>query len=153
MNPLLIFLCLAQAASQDAPPVGRDRARVEQIGPARTPPVTAPVPAQPGQRNAAIGQLPPTLEAPNAPENDLVRPLQTDERRLYAEMAEVWLLIRQRGQQPTPDLIAREIGPEALATFLDQFPGAADMFGKDSPTLPIDDPGSADGGTQPVGQP
>ncbi|PZU57583.1 MAG: hypothetical protein DI547_12930 [Sphingobium sp.] len=65
-------------------------------------------------------------------------------RALYDEVAGVWQTIRQRGQQPTPELIAREIGPEALSQFLNSFPGANTIFGIDSDIMPLKPPEGAD---------
>ena len=62
------------------------------------------------------------------------------EIRLYQQVAQVWATIRARGQQPTPELIAQEIGPDNLARFLDQNPGSTSMFGQDSDNLPVDAP-------------
>lgn len=97
---------------------------------------------------ARVGQLPGDLEVPenddSQPEVAISRPLVSPEAALYGQVAEAWQAIRQRGQQPTPELIAREIGPDTLATFLDQNPAAADMFGRDSETLPVDVPGIED---------
>lgn len=75
------------------------------------------------------------------PEEDIGLSDSSDQKAtLYAAVAEVWHVLRMRGQQPTPELIAREIGPERLSAFLNTFPGATGMFGIDSDTLPIDRP-------------
>lgn len=99
--------------------------------------------AQNGQ--AQVGQLPGDLEVPDddgtSPESAISQPIQSPEAALISRVAEAWQVIRGRGQQPTPELIAREIGPDQLATFLDQNPEATDIFGKDSDTLPVDVPG------------
>lgn len=79
-----------------------------------------------------------------APEAHMVRKQQSPEERLYRDVADVWETIRRRGQQPTPELIAREIGPDALARFLDQNPGAEAAFGQDSDTLPVPSPEDLD---------
>src|SRR3546814_9252810 len=76
-----------------------------------------------------------------APETGLEQVTRRSPRAdLYAEVAAVWELIRRRGQQPTPELIAREIGPDLLARFLNTFPGSEGMFGVDSDVLPIKPP-------------
>jgi hypothetical protein len=99
------------------------------------------------RRPAGVAQLPPDAElGPSAkgPELDLEAVTRSSpEANLYAEVAAVWLLIRRRGQQPTPELIAREIGPDVLAKFLNSFPGSEKMFGVDSDTLPISPPHDA----------
>lgn len=103
---------------------------------------------------AGVSQLPDDIEIIDkdgkGPEQAIVRPVDSPEARLYSQVAEVWEVIRQRGQQPTPELIAREIGPDALASFLDQNPGAESIFGRDSDNLPLPSPDGLDlpgGGT------
>jgi len=91
-----------------------------------------------------VSQLPEDIDLANdqgAPETAIARTDQTPELKLYRQVAEVWQTIRQKGQQPTPELIAREIGPDALATFLDQNPGAESIFGEDTDSLPVARPG------------
>jgi hypothetical protein len=78
----------------------------------------------------------------DAPESAIGTPEQTPELALYQQVAQVWSTIRQRGQQPTPELIAREIGPDQLTKFLGQIPNAPKIFGVDSDTLPLPKPGS-----------
>src|SRR3546814_4117621 len=77
---------------------------------------------------AEVSQLPGDAEIlPNAtaPETGLEQVTRRSPRAdLYAEVAAVWELIRRRGQQPTPELIVREIGPDLLARFLNTFPGS-----------------------------
>lgn len=96
---------------------------------------------KPDRYAVTIGQLPADAEPLNDDDN-MENSLAADDiapgGRLYAEVAEVWTMIRKRGLQPTPELIAREIGPDALTQFLDLFPAASDIFGKDSDSLPID---------------
>lgn len=97
------------------------------------------------ERRSEVGQLPGDLEVPDgegkSPESAISKPIQSPEAALFGRVAEAWQVIRERGQQPTPELIAREIGPDQLATFLDQNPDATDIFGQDSDTLPVDVPG------------
>jgi hypothetical protein len=126
-----------------------DNLSVEQIGGAPTNSTASDyqIATQATGKNdkALVGQLPPDLEIPpdddSQPEIAISRPIVSPEAALYGQVAEAWQVIRQRGQQPTPELIAREIGPDTLATFLDQNPAAADIFGRDSDTLPADIPG------------
>ena len=47
---------------------------------------------------------------------------------LTGDVVAAWNLIRSRGQTPTPDLIAREIGPGKLAEFLATSPAAASIL-------------------------
>jgi hypothetical protein len=100
--------------------------------------------AAPDRQPARVTQLPADTETvdptPN-PEAALEDPTDRSPRKeLYREVAAVWEAIRRRGQQPTPELIAREIGPDNLARFLSAFPGSEAMFGIDSDQLPIDAP-------------
>jgi hypothetical protein len=102
--------------------------------------------AAPDRQPTRMTQLPADTEAvgptPN-PEAALEDPTDRSPRKeLYREVAAVWEAIRRRGQQPTPELIAREIGPDNLARFLSTFPGAENMFGVDSDQLPVDPPPS-----------
>ncbi|WP_147373672.1 hypothetical protein [Hephaestia caeni] len=107
------------------------RNRVEQLDHDETP-------------RAEVSQLPgdaeilPSAPAPEAGLEQVTR--RSPQADLYAEVAAVWELIRRRGQQPTPELIAREIGPDLLARFLNTFPGSEGMFGVDSDVLPIKPP-------------
>lgn len=97
--------------------------------------------------SAVIGQLPSDAQAPDdgvGPEANIGISAPGPAGGLYGEVAEVWTMIRKRGLQPSPELIAREIGPDTLAQFLDKYPGAADMFGVDQDVLPVDPTG---GGT------
>lgn len=108
-----------------------DNAPIQQINPRQKPATT-------------IEQLPPTVDLPpeaSAPESSLEKTAPKSPRAgLYDEVAMAWEVIRKRGQQPTPELIAREIGPDVLARFLNQFPGAETIFGRDSDTLPYAPP-------------
>lgn len=126
------------------------RITVEQIGPTRQPrgaeagqdqQIANP---EPRKTTGAIDQLPEGLETPDpeaVPENEIGSLAAPDPRvSLYNEIAQVWQSIRARGQQPTPELIAREIGPESLTRFLDTFPGSESIFGIDSDSLPLPEP-------------
>ena len=100
--------------------------------------------ATPDRQPTRVTQLPADTETvdptPN-PEAALEDPTDRSPRKeLYREVAAVWEAIRRRGQQPTPELIAREIGPDNLARFLSTFPGAENMFGVDSDQLPVAPP-------------
>lgn len=99
-----------------------------------------------GNNKAEVAQLPSDLEVPednnSQPELSISQPIISPEAALYEQVADAWQVIRQRGQQPTPELVAREIGPDALARFLDQNPAASDIFGQDTDDLPVDQPGS-----------
>jgi hypothetical protein len=100
------------------------------------------------KQSIAIVQLPGNLEAINGtgPETSIGTESVSPEVRLYEKVAQVWYSLRQRGMQPTPERIAQEIGPDQLARFLDLNPGAGNIFGTDSDTLPVPKPGSSGGG-------
>lgn len=140
---------LKQTPKSDDNAKKADSLSVEQIGlsPRSTASSDFQIATQSTAKNdkALVGQLPGDLEIPedddSRPEAAISRPVISPEAKLYGQVAEAWQVIRQRGEQPTPELIAREIGPDTLATFLDQNPAAADIFGRDSDTLPVDIPG------------
>lgn len=125
VTTILTLAFFLQAAEGAAAAQG---AEIEQLTKERTPsdvivPNVAPVGRE--TNPTLVQQLPPTLEAPaehSHGEGNLVR---GDERKTLAgEVARTAELMRQRGQQPTPEALAREIGPDALATFLDQDPAS-----------------------------
>ena len=96
-----------------------------------------------GHNPALVQQLPQTLEAPrerDKGEGALIH--EEKDKGLAGEVARTAELLRQRGQQPTPEALAREIGPDALASFLNQDPSSLDAYstpkddGKAAPTLP-----------------
>jgi hypothetical protein len=100
------------------------------------------------RRSTAVSQLPPLLEiGPNetAPETELEAAPVDPDRALQAEVLRTWQSLRQRGQQPTPELVAKEIGPEALARFLATSPGAERLFdGHTAPPAPPPTPTPVD---------
>lgn len=152
----MVFLLLASAMLMMGSPAGasplpeteKDDARIKQIQTGDRSSEKATIGplkignAEDRKRTAAIGQLPSDAEAPAdaGPEMNIGLSEGGPDASLYDQVAEVWTMIRRRGMQPTPELIAREIGPDALARFLDQYPGATGMFGKDQDTLPVDHP-------------
>ncbi len=97
------------------------------------------------QSRTAMSQIPNDARVAEAvkdtPENAVAGEESSPELDLYNQVARVWTTIRLRGQQPTPELIAREIGPDQLSRFLGQVPNAGKIFGVDSDTLPIPKPG------------
>lgn len=108
-------------------------AEIEQLSRPRTAPSDLAVPnvapAAKATNPALVQQLPPTLDAPtdhSTGEDTLVR--GDDRKTLASEVARAAELMRQRGQQPTPEALAREIGPDALAAFLNQDPAALDSY-------------------------
>lgn len=95
---------------------------------------------QPQADNVGLDQLPETLQpGRDAAESKLEQGI-TPARTLTAEVISAWALIRERGQTPTPDLIAREIGPDKLAEFLASNPAAGNILatGAEAGTPPAD---------------
>lgn len=121
-----------------------DDAQVEQLqtGPAQQA-IAAPPVGQKVDKPAATAQLSGNLEArsdADAPEQGLREGEVDPGLLLYQRATDAWKIIRQRGQLPTPELMAREMGPEHLASFLERFRDAVLIFGKDSDTLPLPPP-------------
>ena len=75
-----------------------------------------------------VDQLPESLEPGKNVNEDELEKSSTPARTLTAEVIAAWSLIRERGQTPTPDLIAREIGPDKLAEFLASSPVAGNIL-------------------------
>lgn len=99
-----------------------------------------------GARSAAIKQLPvdaTVSDQADAPEPSLTAAAIAPKGDLYREVERVWQQIRQRGQQPTPELLANEIGPEALARFLAAFPDAEGFLADRRPPPPAPSPEAA----------
>jgi hypothetical protein len=107
---------------------GREAVSADQVAPAaRTTLGTEQVNRQP-QSPVGVTQLPSDLQ-PLAPGSEAQLEAEAGPpRTLTAEVLAAWNLIRTRGQVPTPDLIAREIGPGKLAEFLASSPGAANVL-------------------------
>lgn len=132
--------------STDAELKARDKAMVSQICIETSSPDEAAAPELPREEEGvvtSVEQLPDDIEVEDdedGPEQHIVRNEISPEARLYQDISDVWQTIRQRGQQPTPELIAREIGPDLLARFLDQNPGAEAAFGQDSDQFPVPEP-------------
>lgn len=141
---MLLFLLALIAPQQQAAPADLS---VEQLPRAHDGADGINQVAAPERQPTRMTQLPADTEAAGAapnPEAALEDPTDRSPRKdLYREVATVWEAIRRRGQQPTPELIAREIGPDNLARFLTTFPGSENMFGVDSDQLPVDPAPSA----------
>ena len=75
-----------------------------------------------------VNQLPSTLQSDGDDKEDTLVSKTSPGASLTADVVEAWNQIRQRGQTPTPDLIAREIGPDKLAEFLASSPVAASIL-------------------------
>ncbi len=91
------------------------------------------------RKAVAVNQLPPDLQqSADEKEGELVS-RTSPSSTLTADVLRAWNQIRSRGQTPTPDLIASEIGPDRLAEFLATAPAAASVLA--TGTLPEDDTG------------
>jgi hypothetical protein len=107
-------------------------AYIEQIGVAARKRMEAtrqiPMKIEDQRRPVAFNQLPSDLQQSNdANENELASK-SSPEASLTADVLRAWNQIRGRGQTPSPDLIAREIGPDRLAEFLATSPAAASVL-------------------------
>lgn len=95
-----------------------------------------------------VDQLPETLQPKADGSEDSLGRNAGPAPTLADEVLAAWNLIRQRGQTPTPDLIAREIGPDKLAEFLASSPAAGSILTtgvepdpKQGESRPVDTPG------------
>jgi hypothetical protein len=140
--PASVAAPIAKAAQADATPLnvpqpaGASRPAVDQIS---LPAAPAPSPRTNVSQIAADEKTAERVK--DAPESAIGEVQQSPEQALYEQIAQVWTTIRKRGQQPTPELIAREIGPDQLTKFLGQIPDASKIFGVDSDKLPLARPG------------
>ncbi len=91
---------------------------VDQIAPSRAA----------GADSVGIRQLPPGLPPLSAGKEDQLAGPSAPPRTLTSQVLTAWSAIRSRGQTPTPDLIAHEIGPDKLAEFLATSPAAANIL-------------------------
>ena len=137
---IAVLLVLAQL-----PVASGNPARVDQVAPPTAGAATVqrlPVaPTKPSQA-ATVTQLPSTLEAvrPDGEERLAPGPAPAANNKAAADVARAIGVIRGRGQLPTPELIAREVGPEVLDSYLTQLNnGAAGVAPTAQPT-----PGDAD---------
>ena len=139
MLPVFLAACIpAGSGSASQPrmvsprPASMAPAAIEQLS---TPRMSAPqvatrkaAPPPPAGTRPSMQQLPGNLairDEGDAPERTIGQgQRQTPNEQIYNQVADVWRSLRQQGQQPTPELIAREIGPDALARFLNTFPGS-----------------------------
>ena len=100
--------------------------QIEQLAPPKTSATTQIVVDDKPVRAADVAQLPDTARAVDgeSDEEALFAARTTPTRTTSAEVARAFEVIRSRGQVPTPELIAREIGPDALQAYLQANPGA-----------------------------
>ncbi|WP_313807905.1 hypothetical protein [Sphingobium sp.] len=144
---LTLFLMLQHAG---APAQGANPdLEVEQLSRPQAPDRDIAVPNVAPPRNgnpAQVSQLPSTLDAPRESGKGEATLVKGDDRRdLAGEVARAAEMLRQRGQQPTPEALAREIGPDALAAYLNQDPSALDVYS--APREPQGAPVPDDGGS------
>lgn len=128
---LLACILIAMAAAAPSAPQ-TSIVYIEQIGVVARKRMEAPrqIPIKPEdqRRPVALNQLPSNLQqSKDANENELASK-SSPEASLTADVLRAWNQIRERGQTPTPDLIAREIGPDRLAEFLATSAGAASVL-------------------------
>lgn len=151
VGALIRGLALAAVAGGGALAAPAADTRVEQLSagpPAAAGQVTQIAPPPPGAARAVQASPEARNEGDAGLEARLERPAAASpEAELYRRVAEVWQVIRRRGQQPTPELIAQEIGPERLSSFLNNFPGSENIFGVDSDRLPLKAPQDGPPGT------
>ena len=152
MSPALAAL-LIQAGGAAANPTHVDQLVVPNLGPpARR------VPAGPEKRSqaASIAQLPGNINpVAEAREEMLAEPPPTNNAssRASAEVARAAGVIRARGQQITPELLAREVGPEVLETYLAHPDAALPPTGLPSEATPTTAPIAGVTIIPPVGKP
>lgn len=144
----LLFLLQQDAVAEQK--AGRDVAVEQLAGPSQHGDLAVPnVPPPRNGNPAQMSQLPPTLEAPRESskgEGTLAKG-DEDRRNLAGEVARAAEMLRQRGQQPTPEALAREIGPDALAAYLNQDPSALDVYSapREQESAPMQQDGGAAG--------
>ena len=87
----------------------------------------------------SLTQLPEGLEPVASANEDQLGETAAPPRSLTRDVLVAWETIRGRGQTPTPDLVAREIGPDRLAEFLATVPAAGNILatGTDPDTVPV----------------
>jgi hypothetical protein len=150
----LLTLLLAEAQTTAPTPVATDQVVLgsvdpvsagEQIArPALAEPETLAVEPIRSEAGGAIGvdQLPEGLSAQigsNKPKSNDGLEIQ-NQPSLFQSVSAAWHLVRSRGQQPTPLLMAQEVGSEQLARFLNNYPGSEKIFGPGSVDFPVVEP-------------
>lgn len=150
MTGIFLMMALLLDEIPAAPTMDGPAVQIEQVQPSDGPAadVSAPNIGSATDNPTSVSQLPNTLDAPReAPKGEAALASGGEEKDLAAEVARALEFIRQRGQQPTPEILAREIGPDALAAYLNQDPAHIDIFSttNDRQPLPADDPAVPDG--------
>jgi hypothetical protein len=114
MTPLLPLLLVLAPPEQSA-------AQIEQLAPAARPADAANLPQ--GRPDPRVSQLPQLLAPIEGTDEERLKRTPTDDPSGWTtEVLKALQIIRSRGQQPTPELIARELSPDALQAYLNQAP-------------------------------
>ncbi|MBB4640103.1 hypothetical protein HNQ99_000383 [Rhizorhapis suberifaciens] len=150
MSGIFLVMALLVNESPSAPIMDGPAVQVEQVQASHDGAADVSVPniGSATDNPTSVPQLPNTLDAPReAPKGEAVLATGGEKKDLAAEVARALEFIRQRGQQPTPEILAREIGPDALAAYLNQDPAHIDIFSttNDTHPLPAGDPAVPDG--------
>jgi hypothetical protein len=135
------------AAAPPAPPSPSASAttQIDQLAPDKTSATQQIEADRKPERAADVAQLPDTASAADdsSGEDQLLAARISGSRGTSAEIARAFEIIRGRGQVPTAELLAREIGPDALQAYLEANPGAVpDAVKPPEPTIPDDVKGS-----------
>lgn len=121
---ILGLLVLAQLPAASGNP-----ARVDQVVPptASATVQRLPVASTKPSQAATVTQLPSSLEPvrPDQEERLAPGPAPAGNNKAAADVARAIGVIRGRGQLPTPELIAREVGPDVLDSYLTQLNNGA----------------------------
>lgn len=122
VGPLLLLALQAASPPQSAG-AGGSATQIEQLGSAptgRRATEAPPAIVSKADPSARITQLSNNLQPVGDGEDTLARPTARvpEGTRAAVEVARAIDTIKGRGQQPTPELIAREVGPEVLESYL-----------------------------------
>jgi hypothetical protein len=128
MDAASVALLFAAAA----PPMGpvpqseAEAAQVEQIAPLKPSSGIANVTTTLPVRPTVVEQLPADVTASDGDESEaaLIAGSVGQSRTAAVEIARAFEVIRGRGQVPTAELIAREVGPDVLQSYLQSNPAA-----------------------------
>lgn len=130
MTGIFLMMALLLDEKPAASATNNPSVQVEQVQPSdRETDISSPNIGSATDNPTAVLQLPHTLDAPReSPKGESTLATGGEKKNLAADVARALEFIRERGQQPTPELLAREIGPDALAAYLNQDPGHIDIF-------------------------
>jgi hypothetical protein len=131
-----VILLMAAAA----PPAGAaaQTTQVEQLAPAKPSTSAANVVTAEPVRPASVEQLPEDLRASDGSgaEDTLIAGQASAGQASAGEIARAYSVIRARGQVPTAELIAREVGPDVLQAYLETNPGVLADPSSKAPATP-----------------